>query len=71
MSKLVDGNIPAHSACPYINSCQGKMQSCPTAETVRPHQLSCALARLHAMIDRSPNGNGLLKKVRDSFKPSE
>jgi hypothetical protein len=67
---LVDGNIPAGSACPFIGNCQMKNERCPSEEKVKPHTFSCALARLNSMIKKSDSEGvnlPLLKKVRDNL----
>lgn len=71
MSQLVNGNIPAGSACPFIADCGMVQVRCPSIEFPRSCEFSCALARLNDMIAKKPNSNGLLKKVRDGLKPSE
>lgn len=50
---LVDGKIPAGSACPWHETCDLKMDRCPSKEKPKENAFSCALARLNSMIASS------------------
>ena len=49
---LVDGNIPAGKACPFLDECGFKKDGCPTVEKPKVNSFSCAGARLWDMIHR-------------------
>lgn len=69
---LVDGNIPAGKPCPFLDECSMKFDRCPTPESTKPVDFSCALARLHSTIaegKKRKQSLPLLEKVRDSLKP--
>lgn len=42
---LVDGNIPAGQVCPFLEKCAMKFDRCPTKESLKPVDFSCAAAR--------------------------
>lgn len=47
MSKLVDGNIPAGTPCPFQHICPMKFERCPTDEHLKKGDFSCASARAY------------------------
>lgn len=52
MSKLVNGLIPAGTACPFLDNCKFKVHTCPGADgRTKVNNFSCAAARLHDMVD--------------------
>lgn len=46
---LVDGNIPAGQACPFVDNCTMKKDICPTKEKVNENPISCGAARIHSL----------------------
>jgi hypothetical protein len=57
MGKLVNGLIPAGTACPFLTNCKFKVHTCPDADNgVKANTFSCAAARLHDMIDNTSPG---------------
>ena len=49
---LVDGNIPAGKACPFLSECNFKehrLARCPTTEAPKQVDYSCAAARLFSL----------------------
>jgi hypothetical protein len=71
---LVDGNIPAGQACPFVGECVMKNERCPTEGNVKQCAYSCALARLHSVIaEGKKKGEKLpiLEHVRDNLKGRE
>jgi len=47
---LVEGLIQAGTACPFLSECKFKIHSCPSIETPKFNNFSCAAARLHLTI---------------------
>lgn len=63
---LVDGCIPANTACPFLESCKLQVQSCPGAEgNLKSNNFSCAAARLHSAIAQSDNAPVFQAKARN------
>lgn len=51
MSKLVHGNIPAHTECPYRIDCRfAKEGTCKHKGKEHTCEFSCATARLYAIM---------------------
>ena len=52
---LVDGNIPPETQCPFWDDCGRRVANCPSHENgnLRPHDFSCALARLFSLVKTS------------------
>lgn len=56
---LVNGLIPANSACPFLSNCKFKVHTCPGVDgKMRPTNFSCAAARLHSAIAQAPDAPG-------------
>lgn len=53
---LTDGKIPSGKACPWINNCALRVQTCPTERTAHPTPYSCGLARFHSLMMEADNG---------------
>lgn len=53
---LIDGGIPEDKACPWINNCAMRVQTCPTERTAHPTPYSCGLARFHSLMIEADNG---------------
>jgi hypothetical protein len=50
---LVHGNIPAGKPCPFEDDCKVKMNRCPTKDSLKTVDFSCAAARAHSLIKNS------------------
>lgn len=56
---LVNGLIPANSACPFLANCKFKVHTCPGVDgKTKPNHFSCAAARLHSAIAQSADAPG-------------
>jgi len=54
MSKLVDGNVPAYTACPYKTECKDFAKNfCVHTGTNHPVPFSCAMARSFEITEKS------------------
>lgn len=58
---LVDGKIPAHAPCPFLNSCGLKADDCPANEKLHQKAYSCAAARAWSLL--TIQDNVLLRKI--------
>ena len=50
---LVNGRIPAGKPCPFETECKLKMERCPTKDSLKTVDFSCAAARAHSIIKNS------------------
>lgn len=56
---LVNGLIPANSACPFLSNCKFKVHTCPGVDgKMKSTNFSCAAARLHSAIAQAPDAPG-------------
>jgi|SRR6185369_1114782 len=56
---LVNGLIPADTACPFLENCKFKVHTCPGVDgKMKPNHFSCAAARLHSAIAQAPDAPG-------------
>lgn len=67
---LMQGLIPANTACPFLDKCKFKVHTCPGVDgKTKPNNFSCAAARLHSAIAEAeaehPGSGALLKKVAE------
>ena len=54
MPQLINGLIPAGTACPFLNNCKFKVHTCPGSDNgVKAKGFSCAAARMHDMMKPS------------------
>jgi hypothetical protein len=50
---LVAGRIPKNTPCPFEAECKLKMERCPTKDSLKQVDFSCAAARAHSIIKNS------------------
>ncbi len=63
---LVNGLIPAETACPFLENCKFKVHTCPGVDgRMKPNHFSCAAARLHAAIAQAPDAPGFQAMAKD------
>ena len=55
MIVLIDGNIPAQTACPFLDICKLKQPHCPSHQNLRDKSYSCAAARMFQLTSK-PSG---------------
>ena len=62
---LVQGLIPANTACPFLGNCKFKVHTCPGVDgKMKPNNFSCAAARLHSAISESKDAPAFQTKAK-------
>ena len=62
---LVQGLIPANTACPFLNNCKFKVHTCPGVDgKMKSGNFSCAAARLHSAISESKDAPEFQAKAK-------
>ncbi len=60
---LIDGVIPAGTVCPYLEKCEARVDRCPSEESLKTINYSCAAARAFASLPEE-----LVKKLLSGIK---
>ena len=60
---LKNGLVPAGKPCPFTETCNRVNEGCPSVQKPHASDFSCALARAHSMLSKSPNNDFFRKAV--------